>query len=83
MKDKVILYFAGCDLAVYMEASGAASVDGPSTSSKAGIIRDGDNVVLDANGYKSLITVKRGRCATGTCIRRFAGPSLAGPDKAH
>ena len=48
------------------EAGGAASVDEPSTSLKAGIIRDGDNVVLDANGYKSLITVKRGRCAAWT-----------------
>ena len=44
-----------------MEGSGTASVDEPSTSSMAGIIRDGDNVVLDANGYKSLITIKKGR----------------------
>ena len=36
--------------------------DGPSTSSSSSIIRDGDNVVMDANGFKTLITIRKGRC---------------------
>ena len=39
-----------------------ANDEGPSTSSSNGTIRDGDNVVMDANGYKSLVTIKKGRC---------------------
>lgn len=34
----------------------------PSKTLDSSIIRDGDNVVLDANGYRTLITIKRGRC---------------------
>ncbi|CAL5227088.1 g9994 [Coccomyxa viridis] len=37
-----------------------ANGEGPSTSSSSVIIRDGDNVVMDANGYKSLVTIKKG-----------------------
>ncbi len=40
--------------------------DGLSTSSSSGIIRDGDNVVMDANGFKTLITIRKGRCVVIT-----------------
>ena len=42
----------------------AENGEGPSTSSSNGVIRDGDNVVMDANGYKSLVTMKKGRCVS-------------------
>ena len=43
-----------------------ADIDGPSTSSSDNIIREGEHVVLDANGFKTLITVKRGRYTART-----------------
>ena len=45
-----------------------ANGEGPSTSSRNGIICDGDNVVMDANGYKSLVTIKKGRYVS--CLSR-------------
>ena len=43
-----------------------ADTDEPSTSSSDNIIREGEHVVLDANGFKTLINIKRGRYAART-----------------
>ena len=50
-----------CKAAICADMTEIANGEGPSTSSSDGVIRDGDNVVMDANGYKSLVTIKKGR----------------------
>ena len=59
-----------------------ADTDGPSTSSSDNIIREGDHVVLDTNGFKTLINIKRGRYTARTmpkeCMLDIACAHLGG-----
>ena len=56
--------------------------DGPSTSSSDNIIREGEHVVLDANGFKTLINMKKGRYTPrtmpGECMLDNAYAHLGG-----